>query len=483
MQSRKHDREHRTFAPSEEYLSVSEPKNVHDGSARVAASLKYRTFKAGSWTVSGHFLGLILRLLSNIILTRLLAPEMFGIMAIAAVIQVVTSLLADIGIRQAVIQSQNGEKSSFRNTAWTIQVLRGFWIWGVCAVVAVALYGFGEWGWLPPGSVYAASNLPEVIAISALSAVILGFQSINSILMSRQLNLKRLTLLELTAQTAALAVAVLLGLATHSIWSFVASGLVGSALTTLLSHIWLEGPKDRFELNRTDLYELVHFGKWIFLTSAFAVLASNGDRLLLGVWLDPKELGYYSIALNLATVIDGVANRLFSNVSLPALSEVARKQIDRVATIYFRMRVPTDAIFVGMAGFLFATGEWIANFLYDARYSSVGPMLQLLSFGLLFTRYNLAHVVYIALGQPRYVTIIAVTKLISLCVLVPGLFYFFGIRGAIAGVAFHMAPPALWVFWFNWRHGLYDVRLELGALVMWPLGWLAGAAFLAMVHA
>jgi O-antigen/teichoic acid export membrane protein len=110
-------------------------------------------------------------------------------------------------------------------------------------------------------------------------------------------------------------------------------------------------------------------------------------------------------------------------------------------------------------------------------------MLQLLSFGLLFTRYNLAHIVYLALGRPSYVTVIGATKFISLCVLVPALFYWFGIKGAIAGVAFHMAPTVLWVFWFNWRHKLYDVRRELAVLAMWPIGWLAGIVLLHIVHA
>ena len=322
-------------------------------------------------------------------------------MAIATVIQVVTSLLADIGLQQAMIQSPNGENPSFRNTVWTLQVIRGFWIWGICVVAAIILRELDAQNWLPPASVYSTPILPSVIAISSFSAVIFGFQSIKSIVKSRNLDLKRITQIELSAQLIGLSVAVLLGWSTRSIWAFVAGGLVGSMTTTLLSHVYLDGPMDRFEWNRRDLHEIVHFGKWIFLTSALAVLASNGDRLLLGVWFDPTQLGYYSIALTLATVIDGVANRLFSNVSLPAFSEVARKGLEHVASIYFRMRWPIDAVFLGIAGFVFATAQWIIGLLYDARYSPVGPMLQLLSFGLLFTRYNLAHVVYIAIGRPE----------------------------------------------------------------------------------
>jgi O-antigen/teichoic acid export membrane protein len=121
--------------------------------------------------------------------------------------------------------------------------------------------------------------------------------------------------------------------------------------------------------------------------------------------------------------------------------------------------------------------------LYDERYAPAGWMLQLLSFGLLFARYGLAQNAYLALGRPSYLTAINVAKVISLFVLVPGLFHAFGIQGAIAGIAFYLLPSVLWVFWFNQRHGLNNVRLELAVLCMWPLGWLGGFALLALVHA
>ena len=46
-------------------------------------SLKSRTLRAGSWTVVAHLAGQVLRLVSSLVMTRLLAPEMFGVMAIA----------------------------------------------------------------------------------------------------------------------------------------------------------------------------------------------------------------------------------------------------------------------------------------------------------------------------------------------------------------------------------------------------------------
>jgi O-antigen/teichoic acid export membrane protein len=415
-------------------------------------------------------------------MTRLLAPEIFGILAITTVALHVVSLLADIGLNQAVVQSPNGESRSFLNTAWTMQIMRGWMIWGGCVALAAGLHVTSGLGWIPAGSVYAAQTLPAVIIATSFVAVITGFRSMKAISATRSLDPKRITLIEVISQISMLVVAAPLGWATHSIWSYVAGGLFSSMLATVLSHVWLRGPRDRIEWDRNAARELMHFGKWVFLSSALGVLAQNGDRLLLGGWLSATMLGYYSIAFNLTSVIEGVGGRLFSGVSMPALSDIARRQPERVPLIYFRMRWASDTIFVGTAGFLFASAQSIIGLMFDPRYAPVGPLLQWLSFALLFARYNLTGAAYLALGRPNYFTPMNITKLISIYALVPLLYHAFGVQGAIIGIAFHMVPTAFLMFWLNQRHGLNNIRLELGALCMWPLGWFVGSILSAMTN-
>jgi O-antigen/teichoic acid export membrane protein len=246
--------------------------------------------------------------------------------------------------------------------------------------------------------------------------------------------------------------------------------------------VWLPGPRDHFNWDRKAFAELLHFGKWITLSSALFALATNGDRLMLGAWVNPTALGYYSIALNLAAAIETVGYRLFGSVSMPALSEVARDEPDRLPAVYFKMRWILDVGFVGMAGFLFAAGDWVIGLLYDARYSPAGPMLQWLSFGLLFSRYALAHNAYLAIGRPKYVTIVIAVRVLSIFVLVPALFHAFGLQGAIAGVALQLMPTVPLIFWLNQWHGLNKLYLELAVLGAWPLGWLAGSVLSTWRH-
>jgi len=454
-----------------------------DKSEFTTRSFKSRVVGAGSWTLLGHSLALILRLIGTLVLSRIFYPEVFGILAVISAVQIIITLLTDIGLRQAVVQSRNGANREFLNTAWTVQTLRGLAIWGVGGCFAAGLALADHLRLLPPNSVYSHPGLPAYIAVASSSATILGFQSMKWITASRDLNLKRLIAIDLTVQFFTMAFSIGLGWLTGSIWSYIFGLIFSSASIVLLSHTFLPGPVDRFCWDRAALRELLRFGRWTFMSSALSAFAVNGDRILLGGWVNASILGYYSIASNLASVAEGSANQLFGSVAFPALSEAARVSPSRLTDVCNRMRWFTDTALLFMAGFLFATGALIIKILYDQRYAEAGWMLEYLSFGLVFVRYGLFQSAFFALGRPEYVTVLNVTKLVSLFTFVPILYYSFGLSGAVIGFAIHMLPTTLWIFYFNAKHELNNPRIEIAALGAWVAGWLGGLAIVKLAAA
>src|SRR5436309_14283121 len=84
----------------------------------------------------------LLRLLNNVILARLLAPPIFGLMALVTAIRTGVELLSDVGIMQNIISTPGGDNPDFYDTAWTLQVLRGVAIAGISIVLAVPIARF-----------------------------------------------------------------------------------------------------------------------------------------------------------------------------------------------------------------------------------------------------------------------------------------------------------------------------------------------------
>ena len=441
-----------------------------------ATTLKQRVLRAGGWSIAGYGLGQVIRLGSNLVMTRLLVPEMFGVMAIATMVQVILALLSDLGINQNIVQSRRGDDPAFLDTAWVVQIARGIVLWLVALLLSVALHFANLGGMLPVKSVYASPVLPLVIAVSSLSAVILGFQSTKMALALRRFDQKRILQIQLLAQVAALAVMIPIGVATRSIWALVSGGLIASLTTTALSHMWMGGQPNRFRWEQKALRELFGFGKWVFVSSAVGVFAANGDRLLLGGFVEADVLGFYAIAVLIVGAIAGGLSRLFMTVSLPALSEVARNDPSKLREVYYKLRIPGDLLLLFLTGLLFSAGQLVIDVLYDPRYAAAGGMLQILALSLFTVRYGVAHQIYLAVGMPRYLMVINVVRFISLYSLVPLLYYLAGTQAAIWGIALHALATVPFVYGFDARLGLNDFRREFVVLFALPAGFLCGFA-------
>ena len=93
--------------------------------------------KNAVWTVGTFGLLQCVRLATSVVLTRLLAPELFGIMVIFNSLKAGIELLTDVGIGQSIIYNRNAENPDFYNTAWTLAAIRGVILWIVACVVTV----------------------------------------------------------------------------------------------------------------------------------------------------------------------------------------------------------------------------------------------------------------------------------------------------------------------------------------------------------
>jgi O-antigen/teichoic acid export membrane protein len=439
-----------------------------------SASLRTRAISAGIWTLAGYGLSLCLRLGSNLLMTRLLAPEMFGVMAIAAMVTAILMMLSDLGIGQSIVRSPHGGEPVFLDTAWTVQILRGLGLWLVALTVCGLLYWAGAHGAIQARSAYGAPELPAVVAVSSFALVIAGFEATNSATAERALDQRRLSLLAILSQLGGLAVMVPIALIGRSIWALVAGTLASTLVTTLLSHLWLRGHRNRLRWDATALRELISFGKWLFVSSVVTVLAANGDRLLLGGILDAHALGVYSIAALLVGTLDSGVQRVLRGVSLPALSEAIRRDRAHFTRVYHRLRVPLDITLLFAAGALFMAGDLIVHLLYDSRYAEAGDMLRVLALSLAVTRYGVANQAYLAAGFPRDQAVVNIVRCVSLYALVPALFAMAGVTGALWGIALHGLATLPFVYRFKSRLGLIDWRLELLGLAGFPAGLLFG---------
>jgi len=445
--------------------------------ARLAA-LKARVVQASGWTLAGFALGQALRFAGNLVMTRLLVPEMFGVMALATMVMYGLALFSDVGLRQAIVQSRHGREAAFLNTAWTIQIVRGLVMWAGALLVSAGLLLINSI--VPADSAYADPRLPWVVAFLSLAAVISGFESTKLAEASRTLSLARVTQLEAASQAAGLACMIGWAAAAPSVWALVAGGLCAAAVRALLSHAWLPGSANRWQWDRTAWREILGFGKWIIAASVLGFFVNSADRLILGALLTSGVLGVYAIAHLLFSTGEQVLVKIIADVSHPALSELARERPGELRSAYYKFHLGVGVPACAAAGLLMVSGEPLVALLYDARYAQAGWMLEVLAVALVTIPFRVATQCFMVLGAPQALSRTAAIRLVALCVLTPAGWHFFGLGGALWAIVlshFSWLPSAIA---FAVRRGLFDARKEL---LLAPALLLGAAAGMVLNHA
>lgn len=446
-------------------------------------SLRRRVLGASSWSLAGYALSYAIRLGSSLLLTRLLVPQMFGVMAIALLVMTALVMFSDFGLTQNVVQSKRGGDPDYLNTAWTVRIIRGLLLWLLALCVAALILVANRLGLVPHTSVYADPYIPSVIAVVSFSAIIEGLTSTKNAEASRNLALGRLTQIQIIGQIAGLICIISWVLIDRSIWALVAGSIFSTAVVTLLSHLWLPGVSNRWHWDHSAFQEIFHFGKWIFLSSILGFFANNSDRLLLGGFVDSSMLGIYSIAFALFSSIPQIMHVIFSNVAFPAFSEVARDRPRDLKRTLYQFHTLTASFTYLCAGGLFVSGSHLISLLYDRRYAQAGWMLELLAVALLNIPFGLAQYCLLARGLARVFTTVIAVRVGVTFVLIPLGFHFFGFTGALWGIVASQLSSAPVVIYYQVKHHLLDLPKELMLLPLLLAGMILGKGFnLAIGH-
>lgn len=425
-----------------------------------------RAFRGSMLTAGSYAVMQALRLVSNLILTRLLFPEAFGIMALVSVALVGLAMFSDLGLGPAISQSPRGDDPGFLNTAWTLNVLRGAVLWAMTCALA----------W-PMAELYQAPPLTTLLPAAGLTLLIAGFNPTRIDTANRHLLLGRLTLLDLSAQIIGIGSMIVLALALRSVWALVLGAILGSAAKLALTWAFLPGPANRFRLEPEAARSLIHFGKWIFLSTACGFLLSQGDKAIFGAWLSLEDLGIYNIGWFLASFPVLLAGAVTSRILIPLYRNHPPAESPANAARMRRLRVLVSGGTIGLLALLGLMGLPLIGLLYDPRYAGAGAVVVVMACvqmpGVVGMTYDQSA---LAAGDSRnYFLVIALKAVLQTTAFLVGL-QAGGLFGALTAQGIALCLMHLPIIWLARRHrawdGLHDAAFfalsaVCAAVVLW----------------
>jgi O-antigen/teichoic acid export membrane protein len=246
----------------------------------------------------------------------------------------------------------------------------------------------------------------------------------------------KLNAFEMIVSVVSSAAYVFLAYLSPTIWALVFGGLFASAITMIGSYFLLPDVKPKFHLSKKFSWEILHFGKWIFLSSIVYFLSTNFDRLYLAKVVPLQILGVYGIARSISELLGIVVLRLGNYVLFPLIASHSQMPRDELRAQLTSIRA--KFMLVAAIGFsLFAaTADLPIKILYDERYQAAGWMLPILIIGSWFTILAVINEsTLLGLGKPSYSAISNGLKFAFLLIGLPLLTTVYGVLGGVIVVA------------------------------------------------
>jgi O-antigen/teichoic acid export membrane protein len=428
--------------------------------------------KGTAWTVGAFGVGQVLRFVTNVVLARLLAPELFGIMLIVNSLKIGITLFADLGIGQSIVYNKNANIPDFYDTAWSVDLLRNLACCLVCFAAAI-----------PVAHVYESPILAWVLPISGVTFLFTGFSSVGRFLLQKRMEIGKLTIFEMAVVFTSSVAMILFAYFSPTIWALVLGGLFGSAVSMVSSHFLLPDVKPRFFISRHWLSEILTFGKWVFISSVVYFLALNYDRLYLPTLFPLDLVGVYAVARSMSDLLSALTTRVGSGVLFPFMASHAHMHRAELRHLVAPIRARLMLAAALAIAALVATVDLVIGALYDERYLAAGWMLPVLMFGSWFSILATVNdAALVGLGKPSYTALSNTVKFAFLAIGLPLGFAAAGASGVVLIIALadlcRYAPVFVGLRRERLSFGFQDVSLTLAmftfiVVIEW-LRWFMG---------
>jgi O-antigen/teichoic acid export membrane protein len=337
-------------------------------------SFKDLFLKGSFWAMVGHGASQVVGLCGNIIVCRLLLPEVMGLMLVVNTALIGLAMFSDIGLGASVIQNKRGEDPAFLCTAWTMNIARGFCLWLLSIPVAITI-----------SRVMAEPLLMYLVPIAALNMILASLGSLSLLVLRRRIQLDRLFWVNLSAQLLQVSVMVVLAWAFRSVWALVIASFVPTLFKLIASHTWLSGGyRMRIEWDREAAHEIFHFGFWVFFSSIMTFLVGRFDVFILGSLIGLNLLGVYGVAKKWTRAVVDAVLGFSSGVLFPLYSRIAEHDARGLRRRTLKARAAVLGVALPPLWFLAIFGPQLLR-IYGENFAEAQWMVQLLAAGAVMT--------------------------------------------------------------------------------------------------
>ena len=387
-----------------------------------------------SWLIVSAFFNKIIQLVTSVFLIRLLTPEIFGLTAISLSIFYLTQGLLNMGFESALIQDNLKINQSKISSAWTMEVLKGI-------ILCVVLFSFSH----QISLFLEKTEVRPLLQLTSLIFLIDGFKNIHVVFLKKNMNFKKIFILEFFPFLASSIFTLLLAIKFKEAWIIIAGLIVNRLLYTLLSYV-ITNSKLKLKVSIAQIKDLFSFGKWIILSSILSIVRVQGVNFFLAKCVGFESLGIYNRSVTFSEELFNQVNNIYWKFGYPYLSKnnLDNKNLLSVFTKTFEvMFYITLILFYSL---ILIADVFVNSFFDVVIWADMIVMIKLISiYSLIMLLQSPFGILYQSIGLPRLATKV---NFLFFIVIITTIYPFF-LLYHVNGVIFSLILSSLVAFIYN----------------------------------
>lgn len=386
-------------------------------------SLKARALKGGIWLGAGGAIEQALRLVRNMILTRILLPEVFGLMAIILAVTAALESFTQVGIKEAIIQNPYAEDETYLNGAWWLSFGR-----------SIGLFVLGVVGSLWIVDFYHIQQDLFTLQVSFLVILFNGAISARAYIALKKMEYKKWVYIYSGGGIIGIFVSIILSFLFHNVLVLVIGFIVEAGARCVISFIICPFIP-RFRFKEEHLKALYAYARGIFGLPILYFVYAQAAIFVMGKLLNQGEIGLYSMASSLAAAPAMLVTNLMNQILMPAFSA---RQDDKDWLNQNTLKSTKLFVFLGIPACFFAAlyAQDILSVIYGPQYAAAAVPFALLFSTTLLATFSIPIVnVYLSVGQPRLHRLFSAIRAVVIVLLIyPGIKWFGMVGAAVVGL-------------------------------------------------
>jgi lipopolysaccharide exporter len=360
-----------------------------------------------------------IRLVSSVVLTRLLNPAAYGVFGILLSLIYITELLSDVGTTALLIRHPQGGEVRFVHTLWTVRLVRSTFNFALLFLAAPVL-----------ARLYETPVLTTALRIFSVQFLLGGFESLSFSLAQRDRKARIANYAELIAGAVSTAFTIAMATIFRGYLALVLGTLLNRALLTMGSHFFYRNIGVRIVFDRKAIAEQFKFTRFVLPSSLLTIVLSQYDKLLLVKFFGLSLVGVYTIAWNMLSPVSGIIMHNARVILYARCAEYFRTNSGTARKRYYTENTRLLVLGAMLPALVGGLGPILVAILYDARYARAGAILSVIGLGAIISAFQSASEnLLVASGRTHFILVGNVIRLFT--VLPAALLgaYLFGFEG------------------------------------------------------